>query len=521
VSGGFGALAQGAGTALRIGSQILGSAIGTVTSTTTAEIVEKGQLPSKQDLLKKVLVAGIGGGAGACAAAGVGYTLGKVAAEISDDLSRSAFQIFKQSIEGATNSASTKVATNVYEGEEPLKDITQSLLVGGLISGSVASAKQIYNSNELSRVINIKKGLDSYSKNPPEPGQDFERVQNVLKRQTAIVNELDQQYIKNLSVYPNQSFQGKIYLDINPDFEELPQAMTPPELPPKSPPPFGLKKVNQLFENEPTIDMLPKQIEIKNMKDIREIEEKIARLQKQLEELQQALAPIKQALDQAGALQLSQEEATKELAVNQQELIRNKQNLNQLETQNSETALKLTIGLNKSIDVCFIENQRFLEINNLLEKLNVALPTKFLKSEEIKFSKGSIENLETEKADIEEKLKANSKDLLNLYSLKNNQILFKDFKTLFDKKKSSEQLLTRTIGLLKSQLKMLSPTSVSSPITKEKKNLAKAGLAHVLKMNPNLRKAYPELEIVYSLYNNQNANIKMRGEEFHKHLSVT
>jgi OTU-like cysteine protease len=207
VSGGFGALAQGAGTALRIGSQILGSAVGTVTSTTTAEIVEKGQLPSKQDLLKKVLVAGIGGGAGACVAAGVGYTLGKVAAEISDDLSRSAFQIFKKSIEGATNSASTKITTNVCEGEEPLKDITQSLLVGGLINGSVASAKQIYNSNELSRLINIKKGLDNYYKNSPETGQDFERVQDILQRQIAIINEFDQQYIKNLKVYPNQSFQ--------------------------------------------------------------------------------------------------------------------------------------------------------------------------------------------------------------------------------------------------------------------------------------------------------------------------
>jgi hypothetical protein len=290
---------------------------------------------------------------------------------------------------------------------------------------------------------------------------------------------------------------------------------------PPPPPPFGVKKVNQLFENEPKIDMLPKRIEIENMKDIREIEEKIARLRQQLEELQQALVPIKQALDQQEILNITQQENEVELSLKQKQLKQNEQKLIQLESQNSVTVLKLSTGLNKSQDICFIENQRFSEINSSLEELKVALPRKLLKSEEIKFLKERIKILQVEKAEIEQKLKLNSQELVTINCLKNNQILFKDFKILFEKKKTVEQSLTRAIVLLKSQLKTLSTTLVSSDITKEKKNLAKADLVHVLKTNPDLRLTYPELEIVYSFYKDQNASIKMRGEEFHDYLSVS
>jgi hypothetical protein len=304
-----------------------------------------------------------------------------------------------------------------------------------------------------------------------------------------------------------------------------PQLLTcaPPPLIIGNPPPpplFGIKKTNQLFENEPKIGSIPIRKEIEKMTNLDQIQEKIVMLEEQLNQLQQALVPIKQALDQQEILNITKQENEIELASKQNQLKQNEQKLIQLESQNSVTVLKLSTGLNKSQDICFIERQRFSEINISLEKLNVALPFKLLKSEEIKFLKERIKILQVEKAEIEQKLKLNNQELVAINCLKNNQILFKDFKILFDKKKTVEQSLTRAIGILKSQLKTLSTTLVSSDITKEKKNLAKADLAHVLKMNPNLITSFPELKIICNLYNDQNASIKLRGEEFHEYLSV-
>lgn len=63
------------------------------------------------------------------------------------------------------------------------------------------------------------------------------------------------------------------------------------------------------------------------------------------------------------------------------------------------------------------------------------------------------------------------------------------------------------------------PPSPSSG-SKEKKTLAKPDLGQILKTNPNLLTHYPELTLVHNLLSDQNASIKMRGEEFHDHLWV-
>jgi OTU-like cysteine protease len=162
VSGGFGALAQGAGTVLRIGSQILGSAVGTIASTTASEVVENGQWPDKKDLLQKACIGGIGGGVGAAASTAMGSILSQMGTEVSDDIARTAFQIFKKSMEGATNSAGSKVATNLCEGKEPSEEVIQSLLIGGLVSGSLAGVEQIDTVQDLIYLRQIKENQKSF-----------------------------------------------------------------------------------------------------------------------------------------------------------------------------------------------------------------------------------------------------------------------------------------------------------------------------------------------------------------------
>ena len=178
-------------------------------------------------------------------------------------------------------------------------------------------------------------------------------------------------------------------------------------------------------------------------------------LKNQLVELQEALIPIKLALEEDDRLNVAQQENQQELALIQKQLKDNQQKLMQLEKPDPVNILRLSTGLNKSQDICFIEQQRFAEINHALEKFKVTLPPKILKSEEIKVLKETIESLQTDKTNLEEKIALNNQALAALHSLINNQILFKDFKVLLEKKKTIEQSLTRTIGLLKKQLKNL------------------------------------------------------------------
>ena len=142
ISGGVALFYRETGTLIRIASQVFGAAMGTIASTTAAELVEHKQLPNKIDVIKKALTNGIGAGAGAAVGTGVNCALGRVGTEVSNRLACAIFYVFKQSIEGAADSASAKMITNLCEGKELSKELKQSLILGAIINGSVAGLEQ-------------------------------------------------------------------------------------------------------------------------------------------------------------------------------------------------------------------------------------------------------------------------------------------------------------------------------------------------------------------------------------------
>ena len=142
VAGAFGQMVQGAGTVAKMFTQVVGGFFGAGTAAASVQLMEKGNIQDRQVVFQKALTGGIG----AIASTITGEGLNLFAPE-SGALPTVAFQTFK----GSATSVMSKMATNWQEGEDVLNDVFASALMGGGVSGLIATVEQIQDFDELSK----------------------------------------------------------------------------------------------------------------------------------------------------------------------------------------------------------------------------------------------------------------------------------------------------------------------------------------------------------------------------------
>ena len=133
ITGGASHVAQGADFSGRVLVQMIGGAAGSVASTTTSSLVEKGEVPSAEEIAGKVVVGAVGNAAGALGAAACGNVLGEAAVE-AEVITR----ILKGAVQGSAASTASTISTNLIEGEDPTQNLGVSIVLGGALGGTMA-----------------------------------------------------------------------------------------------------------------------------------------------------------------------------------------------------------------------------------------------------------------------------------------------------------------------------------------------------------------------------------------------
>ncbi len=169
VSGGVSSiLPAGVGMIGKAFCQGVSGATGSAASTTVEIAVNKGRLPTSEDLKKdlgKSITAGLVGGAvGSVAGSIAGKGINKIS-EFSDDVAASAWELvfrkgIRKGVEGACSSAASKIATNYLKGKKTIRDLLGdeelrsqmiselmdgvggAALTGGLLSAVISGLKE-------------------------------------------------------------------------------------------------------------------------------------------------------------------------------------------------------------------------------------------------------------------------------------------------------------------------------------------------------------------------------------------
>ncbi len=149
VTGAVTQVCQGLGIVGRVIGQVAGGVISSSASAASVQMIESGHV-NGTSLLNKACQGGIG----ALTSTLTGEMI-HVFAPPSEGVQAVAFQTFK----GGVSAATSKAATNVYEGEEFSHEVLEAAMVGGGVGGLIESVEQVQKFQELEIVQKLKDKL--------------------------------------------------------------------------------------------------------------------------------------------------------------------------------------------------------------------------------------------------------------------------------------------------------------------------------------------------------------------------
>ena len=195
VGGGVGHYAKGAQLVAKVGYQVLGGAAASTTTTAVEGIVEKGELPDGDNLLRQAFIGGVGGGVGGLVSSGTGKLIGS-AAEVTDDLAGVFEKAMKGGIEGAASSGSSTITGNfthnlLEEDEEKKRkwneNLGQSVFIGAGVGAALAAAQKVY---EIDRKEEIREALKTANENKEEVLKKIEKISTKIGKTNTEIGKI-------------------------------------------------------------------------------------------------------------------------------------------------------------------------------------------------------------------------------------------------------------------------------------------------------------------------------------------
>lgn len=143
IGGAFGSFFQGASAFVKICTGVVSGFFGSAAAEACHQMYEHGQVKDKKVVLQKACSGGVGGLAGSVTSTG----FDRLATEMGT-VTKVVFEIVK----GSASSGANKMARNVHDGQEVLRDVLEVALIGGGMSGVIATVQEWQLSKEMSKV---------------------------------------------------------------------------------------------------------------------------------------------------------------------------------------------------------------------------------------------------------------------------------------------------------------------------------------------------------------------------------
>ena len=179
---GMGSVIKGSHVTTKLASTFFNKGFSGAATALVKKVVEKKELPSKGQLLKRFLSAGVGGVIGSSLNGGLAND---VVEEVADDLGGVADKALSRGVSGAVSGVLGTAASNAIEGKENILEGTGQAAVKGLLSGAMIGAcEQVYR----------KQSRDEFKQNQGKKEQDIKTLEGKLKEQNELLEIIQSKF---------------------------------------------------------------------------------------------------------------------------------------------------------------------------------------------------------------------------------------------------------------------------------------------------------------------------------------
>ncbi len=303
-------------------------------------------------------------------------------------------------------------------------------------------------------------------------------------------------------------------------------APPPPPAPPMpGAPPVIVKKKFDQEPDAPSI-ILPGKTGAKKLESlsIKELKKEIEKIEKFVGKLSEVLQPIEEIVTEAAELEEKIKEKTQEQNQLKSEIADLEKKKAILEQPQEICFFKFKVKAGEELDFPLYSDEKFEEINCELKKLGAkSLSHAHRKSDYKDKIVEDLNNAQKKKNFLDTIIKNDKEKQETIQKEKNNGILFCEYEENLKKKREILGEWERALKKRREQLtKRLKPPEKSNLKDKkmlpaEKKSLV-LSISEAITHNDYLAER-SDLLALKALEENQNAQIKLRGEEFHRELS--
>jgi hypothetical protein len=178
----FGSLFQGGNAFVKICTNVASGFFGGAAAETCHQLYEHGHLKDKNVVFNRACSGGIGGLASSVTSTG----FDQFATEMS-----TATKVAFEAAKGSASSATSKMARNWHDGREVLSDVLEVALIGGGMSGVIATFQEWQLSKELSKIkeqkMQVEKALKSAEENKAKQEANLKRLEQMNEKQNEIL----------------------------------------------------------------------------------------------------------------------------------------------------------------------------------------------------------------------------------------------------------------------------------------------------------------------------------------------